>query len=66
MTDDEKLEEISAVFTKLLITHKFKELAMYKELAKRLAVLVDAEIVWRMRRDNDLELMNFWPKEVLQ
>lgn len=66
MSDDQdRLEEITEVFTKALIRNKFEDLNYYKDLAKRLAVLIDAEIVWKENWDKNLGLMSFWPRETL-
>ena len=58
--DNEMLEDVTEVFTKALIRNKFEHQSSYAVLAKRLAELIDAEIVWRPKLDNDKTMMSFW------
>ena len=66
MTDNEKLEEITAVVMKALLSYEFENLAMYQEIAKRVSALIDAEILWQMDKDRQRELLNYWPKSITQ
>lgn len=60
MTDEEKLNEITEVFTKSLIKNKFEDKWKYKELAKRLAVLIDSEVMWQTTHEETQILMQTW------
>jgi hypothetical protein len=42
--DEQKLEEITAAFTKAIILNRFDDLNRYKELSKRLAELISAAV----------------------
>lgn len=60
MSDFEKLEEITAAFTKALIHNKFDDPKQYIELAKRLALLIDMEILWNASQEETRRLMAAW------
>jgi hypothetical protein len=60
MSDEAKLEELTAMFTKALIVLKFEDLNFYKDLAQRMAALINAEVYWQTTYDKNLDLMQFW------
>ncbi len=60
MTDLQMLDEVTATFIKALIRNKFKNIANYAELEKRISNLIECERQWRFDKNFDMELMNFW------
>lgn len=61
MNDEQSLEQITADFTKSLIHNKMHDMRSYLELAKRLANLIDAEMKWRLSKEEEQAMMNVWP-----
>jgi hypothetical protein len=59
-SDSEILENMTAEFTKTLISNKPEQIEVYKELAKRIAELINAEIYWRTNYEDTREMMQFW------
>lgn len=61
MTDDQKLEILTDIFTKAILKFQFENAESYAALAKRLAVIIDAEVKENLQKEiNRKLLLPFW------
>ena len=64
MNDDEALEYMRMIITKMLISHKFKDKEFYSELFKSVGCLVNCELMWQDKYENDQALMSYFGSRV--
>jgi hypothetical protein len=63
--DQHNLEKITEAFTRAILLFPMEDLIKYKELSCRIAFIVSEEIKKQSLSEERKQLMDYWPKSVL-